>query len=368
MIVLAALLIMPVAASRRLAAVSSQAKESPVQDWLAQAKQAESERNLPRAAECYVNHLKEHPDDAVVNQRLGLVYYLLNRYQEAILPLQHALKLDQKLWPSALFLGQCYFRLGQFERALDPLNLTLRINPGLPEGNFWLGSALSGLDRNEEAIEKLQKVPSDSPVGLDADYLLVKLYRKMAESYYLRLKKAAPDSGRVHQLVAEALIWRNRDLEAISEYREALSRQPQVEGVHRTIGDLYWQQKRLEEARKEYESELRLTPLSDITNLRLGQYWLAHGKVEEGAHYLDFALKLNKDLSEANRDLGEVWVARGDYAKGEPLLKTAVRQNPDDVLTHRFLADLYRRTNRNDLAGKEETILKDLRAASEKEE
>ena len=346
---------------------SLQAAGTPAEDWLTQAKQAESARDLPRAAECYVHYLKEHPDDAEVNQRLGLVNYLRNRYQDAVPPLQHALKLDQKLWPSALFLGMCLYRLGQFQKAIAPLEQSLQIKPGLPEGNFWLGSTLAALDRKDEAIEKLQKVPADSPVGLEASYLLVRLYRELAERYYLRLEKAAPDSGRVHQLIAENLIWRNRDPEAIAEFRVALSRQPQLQDIHRAIGDIYWQGHELEKARKEYAMELRVTPLSDVANLRLGQYWLVKGDVERGAKYIELAARLNRNLPEANRDLGHIWLVRGDFAKGESFLKTAAQENPDDPLTHRLLADLYNKTNRQDLARKEQALFEKLASPNRKE-
>ena len=337
------------------------------EDLLRQAIGAENAGDLPRAAGYYVDYLKQHPENAEVNQRLGLVYYLTNRYKDAVAPFRQAQKLDPKLWPSALFLGICLYRLGEFEKAVAPLERSLQLKPGLPEGDFWLGSTLSALGRDEEAIERLQEVPSGTLVSVEANYLLVKLYRKMAEAYYLKLEKAAPDSGRVHQLVAENLIWRNRDLEAIDEYRIAIARQPALLGLHRMIGDLYWHEHKLEEARKEYEQELRLDPLSDISNLRLGQYWLSKGDMERGAKYIEFALKLNKNLSEANRDLGQVWLARGDLAKGESLLKKAAEQNPDDPLTHRLLATLYSKTNRPELAEKEEALFKKLTAAAPQE-
>ena len=134
------------------------------------------------------------------------------------------------------------------------------------------------------------------------------------------------------------------------------------------LGDLYWQQHDPEAARKEYEAELRVTPLSDMAHLRLGQYWLAKADVNRAAEYLERSLKLNKNLSESNRDLGKVWLARGDPAKAEPFLEAAVQQNPDDPLTHGYLADLYRRTSREDLAKKEQSSFEKLSGAGEKKQ
>ena len=340
----------------------------PEQEWLSQAKQAEAAGDFSRAAECYVNYLKVRPEEAEIHQRLGLVYYLSNRFDEALPVLQRALKLDPRMWGSALYLGVCYYRTGQFNKALTPLREAIHIKPSLPDGHFWLGSTLLALGQTEDAIAQLQKVASDAPVGLEASALLVRAYRETAEKYYRRIEKASPDSYRIHQLEGENLIWTQREHKAVSEFQNALSQNPQLEDAHRMLGDLYWQQHDPEAARKEYEAELRVTPLSDIAHLRLGQYWLAKADVNRAAEYLERSLKLNKNLSESNRDLGKVWLARGDPAKAEPFLEAAVQQNADDPLTHGYLADLYRRTSREDLAKKEQSSFEKLSGAGEKKQ
>jgi len=74
-----------------------------------------------------------------VYQRLGLVYYLSNHFQDAVPAFQNSLKYNPQQWPPALFLGICYYRLGQFTKALEPLRLALQIKSDLPDGHFWLG-------------------------------------------------------------------------------------------------------------------------------------------------------------------------------------------------------------------------------------
>src|SRR2546428_420978 len=68
------------------------------QHWLAQAKEAETARDFDRAAQCYTRFLKEHPERADVLQRLGLAYYLSNRFSDAIPRLERALELNPSLW------------------------------------------------------------------------------------------------------------------------------------------------------------------------------------------------------------------------------------------------------------------------------
>src|SRR2546423_6130 len=75
------------------------------QHWLARAKEAETARDFDRAAQCYTRFLKEHPERADILQRLGLAYYLSNRFADVIPPLERALELNPSLWGAALFLG-----------------------------------------------------------------------------------------------------------------------------------------------------------------------------------------------------------------------------------------------------------------------
>ena len=89
--------------------------------------------------------------------------------------------------------------------------------------------------------------------------------------------------------------------------------------------------------------------------------------IDRAATHLELAARLNKNPWEAHRDLGQVWLARRDYAKAESLLKTAVQQNPGDPLVHRILAEVYRRTKRPDLAGRELDLYHKLSSANGKE-
>lgn len=338
------------------------------EDWLLEAKQAERSGNFSRAAECYINYLKGHPQDAEVHQRLGLVYYLSNRFAEAIPVFQRALKLDQTQWGSALFLGICLYRVGQFKKAVEPLHFALKLKPDLPEGHFWLGSTLLALGKTEEAISQLQMVSAGSSVSLEANALLVRAYREAADSYYQRIEKLDPNSYRTHQLQAETLIWRDRDTEAVQEYRKALAEKANIEGVHRAIGNLYWQGREFERARPEYEAELRSFPLDEEANVRLGQYWLVKGDAGRAERFLDTVLLVDKSSAEAHRDLAQIWLLRGDNAKAESFLKSALRESSDDPLTHRLLAELYERTGKLDLAKQEKDIAQKLSSTGRKEE
>ena len=332
-------------------------------DWLEEAKAAEQARDFGRATESYTSFLKEHSDRADVWQRLGLAYYLDNRYDKAAPALQRASELDATLWGAELFLGISECRMGQFGSAQVALEKALRTKPDVPEGHFWLGSTLMALGKHEEATAELEKVPSDSSLAMDADYQLAQGYRRVAEDYYERIQKSDANSYRAHQLAAEAFAWNGKYQNAILEYRKALELKPDLEGAHRGIAEMYWEQRQYERATQEYQAELQNYSLDDQSHLRIGEYRLAQGRIQEAITELATAQRVNTTSWEVCRALGQAWMASGDTAKAQALLEAAVRNNPSDALSHKLLAEVYRATGRPELAEQEQGMFRKLSAA-----
>jgi len=334
-------------------------------DMLAQAKAAEQARDFPRAAECYTTFLKDHSDRAEIWQRLGLVYYLDNRYDQAASALQRATELDSSLWGADLFLGISQYRMGQFERAQNTLNSALRLKPNVPEGHFWLGSTLMALGKHEAATVELEKVPAASSVAMDADYLLAQEYRQVAEDYYRKIQESDKNSFRAHQLAAESFAWTGKYQNAILEYRKALQLKPDLEGAHRGIAEMYWQQGQFDQAAQEYATELQKFPLDDEAHLRIGECRLSQGKVGEAVPQLEAALQVNKRSWELDRALGQASVATGDMVKAQSWLELATQLNPSDAFSHQLLSQVYRATRQSDRAEQEQSIFQKLSVAGQ---
>lgn len=331
---------------------------------LQQAKQAEIAGKFADAAKYHLDCLKLEPQVADVYQRLGLDYYLDGRFAEAIPVFTKALSLRSDLWGSDLFLGISYYRLGQYQKALGPLKEAIRLKPDLNDAHFWLGASLLAVGRADAAISELQRVAKRSDLGLQADSLLVQAYRKAAEGYYRQIEASSPDSARAYQIRAEHAVWEGKTTEATVEYREALKRNPDIEGIHRAIADLDWQHGLFDEAAKEYAEELRLNPLDGESRLQLGLYWFNRGDMERGRQNLEVASRATQNSSIAYQALGQAWLKLGDLPKAESSLNKAVRADSADPLSHQFLAEVYERMGRADLAQKERELFQKLSAKS----
>ncbi|HEX5482018.1 MAG TPA: tetratricopeptide repeat protein [Terriglobia bacterium] len=324
---------------------------------LARAKQAEQQSDFAAAARLYHDYLKAHPKQPQVLQRLGLVYYLSNRFRGAIPPLAEALKLDPSLWGSALFLGVSYYRTGQFDRAEAALRRSLALKPGFAETDFWLGSTLLAKSQPEAAISYLRKASGDAQLGPQADSLLVQAYRKSAEDYYQRVAKLSPNSAQVHLLKAQSLTWSGNRNGALLEYQRALSVSPRLEGAHRAMGELYWQERQLDLAAKQFEAELRLNPLDEEANRRLGEYWLAKGDSERAIALLNLALKAHtSEPAEVYHFLGIAELNRKNLMQAEADLKLAAQKAPEDASNHHLLMQVYQRMGKPALAEKQKAL------------
>ena len=332
-------------------------------DLLAQAKAAELAHNFSLAAECYATYLKDHSDRAEIWQRLGLVYYLDNRYDQAAPALERAVELDSSLWGADLFLGISEYRMGQFDRSQKSLEAALRLKPELPDGHYWLGSTFMALGHHEAATVELEKVPASSSVGMGAEYLLTREYRQVAEDYYQRIQQSGADSFRAHQLAAESFAWTGKYQNAILEYRKALQLNPGLEGAHRGIAEMYWEQQQFDRATQEFEAELQKFPLDDEAHLRIGEYLLSQGKIGEAVQQLETALQVNKKSWELDRALGQASMANDDMAKAQNWLESATQLNPSDALSHKLLAEVYRATGQPERADREQAIFQKLSAA-----
>jgi tetratricopeptide (TPR) repeat protein len=327
------------------------------EDALSEAREAEQKHDFQTAASLYRDYLKTHADNAQILQRLGLVEYLSDQFDAAMPPLARAFQLDSSLWGSALYLGLSYYRTDRFKEAIPILKRALALKPDVAETRFWLGCSLLADHQPEAAVPYLIAVQTDASWGEQAASMLIKAYRESAEDSYQRIGTVAPDSDRVHLVKAQLLQWEGTNNAAMWEARQALQRNPNLEGAHRIIGEVYWQEKSFDPAARQFEAELRINPLDGESNLRLGEFWLAKGNASKATGYLYTALPQRAGApGEADHFLGEAAIAQRDYPAAIANLERAVEANPGDPSNHQLLAQVYRATGQPESASREDRL------------
>lgn len=133
----------------------------------------------------YSIFLEFKPDDKVVRNKLGMVYYRLNKLEESVREFTHVLKLDPKDYDALDGMGLVKAAQQEYDAAISYHRQVIALNADDMMGYFHLGSALEKKGLPREALEAYRT----SQAKFDKQYPPGSGNRKSAE-FGEMLKKA----------------------------------------------------------------------------------------------------------------------------------------------------------------------------------
>jgi tetratricopeptide (TPR) repeat protein len=240
-----------------------------IQKLFMRASEAEKAGDLDNATKQYQEILRLRPDMAEIHNKLGFIYFVQNKYPEAIQAFKNALHLKPELFPPNLGLGMSLFRYSAFEEAIPPLKKALALNPTDPQAIFFLGSTYLSLERFEDAVPLFLRFVRISPQDQDGLYALTLAAEQLYVKSYVNLGTLFPDSARAHQVRGQRLAASKKWDEAIAEFQKVLAISPRLEQIHLALGDIYATQGLTTQAKAEYEKELEINPYDPLAQARL---------------------------------------------------------------------------------------------------
>jgi tetratricopeptide (TPR) repeat protein len=263
---------------------------------------------------------------------------------------------------------------GKCAEAEPDLQQQFASNPD-PELRRMSGLALVQcyLSRNEfdrifPVLTALERV---FPKDADVLYECAKVFNRAWNDAVQRMFQAAPSSFRLNQLSAEVFEIEGRYAEAISEYRKAISKNPQALNLHYRLGRALLLQSHtseaLQQASTEFEAELSLNSSDAAAEYQLGQILLAEQKSSEAAARFENAAALDSNFPEALVALGRVRMESKRYEEAIQLLQRAIQLRPKMESAHYSLMLAYRNSGRADDARREKAELDQLQRPPEGE-
>jgi arylsulfatase A-like enzyme/Flp pilus assembly protein TadD len=188
---------------------------------------AESQHgNYSDSAEKLNIALKTDPDSVSVRYLLGLNYYRMREFPNAVEQLERVLQLSPDYALAAFQLGLAYARKGDFDHAIQTLKRTLDLDPSNFSAAYNLGVAYLQKKMMTEATAAFRQSLSISP-----DYALghrglgeALLYQGQVDDSLVELRRAvelAPTDPGNHAALAKALSAKGLDGEAQEEMRQA---------------------------------------------------------------------------------------------------------------------------------------------------
>ena len=199
-----------------------------IEEHFRAAKYFESSQKYAQAASEYEVILSEYPTAVPrVYQNLGLTYYLLGSYEDAVGTFERGLSMAPEMVGARLLLGRCYLVMEQPDKALPHLEQAHRQQPTL-ESATYLGQAYSTHVEHEQAIEYFRKALALAGEQQKDNilYLIGKSYTKRAERIVNRQTKLHPESKETQFAAAKIFDLRDGYQVAAIKYLETAELDP----------------------------------------------------------------------------------------------------------------------------------------------
>ena len=313
------------------------------------AQDAMKANELDKAADEFREILRLDPKRAEAHANLGVIAYSQANYPEA-------------------FLGLSEIRVG---RTQDARPLLEKSFGHIQNRNLSIeaGTELITIDQDSNTLERAVGVVQDllrsNPNDPNVLYIAYRTYSDLAAHAVATLSKVAPDSARMHQILAQAAGSQDDVPGAIAEYRKVLQTNSRMPGIHYELGRAILASSQegsaRQEAQKDFEAELAINPMDASSEYELGEVYSLRSDTKQAREHYSRALKRRPDLVEAHIALAKLLTDTGRRAEALPHLLEAERLDPDNETAHYRLVQAYRDSRQDQEAARELALFNKLR-------
>lgn len=202
----------------------------------------------------------------------------------------------------------------------------------------------------QAAFDELQKALALEPKNIDALYYLSLVSKELSQREYQRLFSMAPESARVHQLLAEAAQAAQNTSKAEEEFRKALEANPHSVEVATELAELKRSQSKFDEAITFYMQAEKSGPLTYDVAYGLGACYTYKQDYPQAIEWLRKAVALAPDSTAGQFALGNALFQDGQIEAAIPDLKEALRREPRMKQAYFLLGRAYSKLGREEEA------------------
>jgi len=241
----------------------------------------------------------------------------------------------------ALAEGTRALNRGEFEKAASLAGGYLKTHPTASEAQILLARAEMALGKRDSAFQRLQKVLRANPRNIDALYYLGWVCFGLSQIEHQKLYAMAPDSMRVHQLLAESYRAQENLTKAEEEYQTALKASPNSVEILDELGDLKRSQFQFDEAIGYYATALEIAPHDYVSTYGSGVAYLFKHQPQQAIEHLRRAVELDPHSPAARLALGDAFWRADQPAEAVRELKAATTLEPEMRQAYTLLARAY---------------------------
>ena len=299
------------------------------------------------------------PKNVDARGNLGVLLFFHGDLAGAAPQLRAALRLNPDLPRIQALLGMCERRMGDAAAAQPDLEKAfaqlkedkMRVQAGMELIELYYGTGQ--LDKAAGVVGALRQI---APTDVNILYTANRIYSDLADESMLSVAMLAPDSARMHQLMAHEAARQGNTQGAIQQFREAVKLDPNIPGIHSELAaalSLSSLPSDQDEAEREYQAALKENPFDELSECRLGE--IAAHESDQKAAFTHFsrALQLQPNDVDANVGLARILIAMNQPEKAEKLLERAAKVDPFNSVIRYHLSTLYRNEGRTEEARRE---------------
>jgi tetratricopeptide (TPR) repeat protein len=312
------------------------------------------------------------PKDVDALGNLGVLLFFKGDYAGAAPQLRAAVRLRPDLWKIQALLGMSEKRTGDaaaaraaLEKAFPKLEeQKIRVQAGMEMIDLY--SSTGDLDKAAGVVDVLREA---DPTNVELLYTSYRIHSDLAHEAVLSMAVVAPDSPRMHQMMAHELAKQGNTAAAIANYREAIKIDPHLPGIHFELAEILnaaSSTENQEEIEKEYKAALTANPFDEKAECRLAEIARRKNDLKEAYARYSRALELQPKDAEAAAGLAKVLASMNEREKALELYKKALQLEPTNATVHFQLSTLYRQMGRQEDAQRELSEYKKYKEMKEK--
>lgn len=233
-----------------------------------------------------------------------------------------------------------------YQRAEKLAAAGLRARPRDVVLRLLLARAILGQGRFREAVAHLRGVLTLDPKNIDALYYLGLSAGALSQMEFERLYALAPESYRVHQLMAESAMAQDNQEEAENELQAALKLKPESQELLIALAEVKRTQSKIDEAIPLYQQAAEMGGMNYDIAYGLGVCATYKHEYKSAAEHFRAAVQLAPDAPAVRYALGNALFQLGETEGAVTELQAAVRLQSSQKQAWFLLGRAYQKLGR----------------------
>jgi len=273
--------------------------------------EVERDARLREAMALINNWLRTHPDDNTAHYDRGIIYEMMEEYEDALIDFREVIRRDPEYYVAHISLAVNAAKLGREEEAIEALEEAIRVsdrsgaNPGWAHLNLALiYEKLGRFDRaRAEYQAAIDAIPGGWMYYSYGQFLESRGEMEAALEAYRSMARVSPDPGWAYGKLADFLRRQGDLAGARDAYKTAVHYRPEDPLLRAYLGEVYFElghaeaepalrRRHFEDSREEFDQAVELGPGLYYVYSSYGNVLFQMGDLEAAAASYERSLEL----------------------------------------------------------------------------